>query len=233
MFAQAPDLLVEQGDLSEISGFGGSLILIEGRGVFHPLRDFGMRAVGGREPGNCEHRLFSALVLAQKIKGGIHRDHGARALDLQVFPIAAEVGIVVEEVQPRKPLVESGSAGGCWAVRLDGSDVPLAEMPGYVSGLAQLLGYGLLVRTHVVAMVWYVGPERMPAGHHAGPGRRADGSACVEAVEDNSAFGHLVDVRRLYEGMSGEPTISVAMVIRHNEDDMGWFFGKSLPGAKP
>ena len=227
MFAQTPDLLVEQGDLSEVPGFGGSLILVEGRGVLHSLRDFGMGAVGGREPGNGEHGLVSVLVFAQELKGCIHRDHGARSLDLQVLSIAAEIGIVVEEVQPRKPLVESGPAGGSGAVRLDRSDVPFAEMSRYVTGLAQLLGYGLLVRTHIMSMVGDVGPERMPAGHHAGPGRRANRSACIETVEHDPGLGHLIEVRSLHERMPREPAISVAMVIRHDENDMRPLIGRN------
>ena len=105
---------------------GGSLILVEGRGVLHSLRDFGMGAVGGREPGNGEHGLVSVLVFAQELKGCIHRDHGARSLDLQVLSIAAEIGIVVEEVQPRKPLVESGPAG---EVGLFGWTDPMCHLP--------------------------------------------------------------------------------------------------------
>ena len=182
-----------------------------------------MGAVRGGKPGHGEHRLFAILVLAEELEGGIHGDYGARSLDAPVFSIVAEVGIVIEEVQPREPLVEPGSSGGSRAVGLDRADVPLAEMSRDVARISKLLGDGPFVGAHVVAVVGDVCPEGMPAGHHARPCRGANRSAGIETAEDNAGLGHLVEVRGFHEGVTGEPAVAVSMVVRHDENDVGAF----------
>jgi hypothetical protein len=84
-----------------------------------------------------------------------------------------------------------------------------------------------------MAMIGDVGPEGMPASHYASPCRRADRGAGIETVEDDPGLGHLIEVWGLDERMAGKAAISVTMVIRHDEDDMGLFLGKSGKGQYP
>lgn len=46
----------------------------------------------------------------------------------------------------------------------------------------------------------------------------------MEAIEDDGVFGHLVEVGSLDEGMPGVATIAVALVVGHDENDVGRSF---------
>lgn len=75
-------------------------------------------------------------------------------------------------------------------------------------------------------MVGDVGPDGVAAGHDAGAGGGADGCRGVEVIEHDGVFGHLVEVGRLDEGMSGVAAIAVAVVVGHDENDVRWGFDR-------
>ena len=75
-------------------------------------------------------------------------------------------------------------------------------------------------------MVGDVGPHGVAAGHDAGAGGGADGCRGVEVIEHDGVFGHLVEVGRLDEGMSGVAAIAVAVVVGHDENDVRWGFDR-------
>ena len=223
-FPQPADLLVKEGDLAEISGVILILVIVERGGVRDVLRQFLMRIMRRRKPGDDEHRLVSAMVLFQETDRLIHRDHAARSLDLLIAAVAAQVWVVVEKVEAREPLVEARPAGVGGAVGLHRADVPLAEMSGDVARCLKRLGKGRFVGAQVMAVVRDVGAERVASGQNAGTCRRADGRGGVEAVEDDALTRHFIKVRRLHERVSREPAIAVSLVVHHDEQDVRFVF---------
>lgn len=76
-------------------------------------------------------------------------------------------------------------------------------------------------------MVGDVGSDGVAAGHDAGAGGGADGSGGVEAIKDDGVLGHFVEVGSLDEGVPGVAAIAVALVVGHDENDVGVFSPKS------
>ena len=80
------------------------------------------------------------------------------------------------------------------------------------------------MRAEIEAVIGDVGANGIAPGHDAGAGGRADRSGGVEAIEDDGVFGHLVEVGSLDEGMPGVAAIAVALVVGHDENDVGRSF---------
>ena len=64
-------------------------------------------------------------------------------------------------------------------------------------------------------------PGRVPAGHQAGSGRRADGARRVELGEPRSTGSQIIDVRCLVEAAPVHPRIRPAQVIDDDQHDVG------------
>ena len=78
-----------------------------------------------------------------------------------------------------------------------------------------------------MAVVGNVGPDGVAAGEDGGAGGGADGSGGVEVVEDDGVLGHVVEVGSLDERVTGVAAVAVALVIGHDEDDVGLLRSKS------
>ena len=123
---QSSDLLIKQSDFTKITRFFRRLIVVERRGP-GCLRQFLLRIMRRRKPGNDKHRFFTRMMSGQKVDGGIHADHCPGTFDLLVLSIATEIRIVVK-VQPRKPFVKSCTAGTGGTTR-HRTDMPLSSGP--------------------------------------------------------------------------------------------------------
>ena len=44
----------------------------------------------------------------------------------------------------------------------------------------------------------------------------------METIEDDRVFGHVIKVRSLNERMTGVATVTVALVVGHDENDVWW-----------
>ncbi len=75
-------------------------------------------------------------------------------------------------------------------------------------------------------MIRNVGADGISPGHDAGAGGRADRSGGVETIEDDGVLGHLVEVGSFHEGMPGVAAIAEALVVGHDENDVGWGFDR-------
>jgi len=166
-------------------------------------------------------------VFFEVSEGVIHRDDGALAFELLVGAIEREVGITVEEIEASEPVVEALGAGAGGAFFLNGTDVPFSEVRGEVSGFFESFGDGDFLGTKVMTVVGDIGADGMSAGEDGGAGGGANGSGRVEAVEDDRVLGHVVEVGSLDEGMPGVAAVAVALVIGHDENDMGRLRGES------
>ena len=62
--------------------------------------------------------------------------------------------------------------------------------------------------------------KRVASAHDAGAGGGANRGGCVEAIEDHTLFRHRIEVRSFYKRMTGEASVAVAMIVRHDEDDV-------------
>lgn len=63
-------------------------------------------------------------------------------------------------------------------------------------------------------------------GEDGSAGGRADGSAGVEAVEAQAVRGHGIEVRSFEDGVTVVTGFSPALVIGHDEDDIGALRGR-------
>jgi len=61
----------------------------------------------------------------------------------------------------------------------------------------------------------------MPAGHHAGSRGRTIEVRCVKAIQPQAGFGQRVEVGRLEIGMAVVARVTLTLIIRHDEDDVG------------
>lgn len=157
----------------------------------------------------------------------IHRDDGALTFELLVGPIKREIGITVEEIEAGEPVIEALGAGIGGAFFLNRTDVPFSKVRGEVAGFFERFGKGDFLRTKVMTVVGDIGADGMSAGEDGGAGGRANGSGRVEAIEDDRVLGHLVEVGSFDEGMSGVAAVTVALVIGHDENEMGRLRGES------
>lgn len=163
----------------------------------------------------------------QMVDGVIHRDDGALAFELFVGAVERKVGVAVEEVEAGEPVVEALAAGAGGTFFLDGADVPFPKMGGEVAVVFEGFGDGDFVRAKIMAVVGNVGPDGVAAGEDGGAGGGADGSGGVEVVEDDGVLGHVVEVGSLDERVTGVAAVAVALVIGHDEDDVGLLRSKS------
>ena len=149
-------------------------------------------------------------------------DLGAFALeDFRRAAVARERRIQLEEVVVRQPLVESHRAGVGRRGRLHRADVPLAEMPAVVAGLGEQVGDGDLLRPQRPTRREGAHAVRVASGQEAAAGRRATRMRGVEALEPQAGGGHLVEHRRLEMRMAVVAGLLPAVVVAHQEDDVG------------
>ena len=173
-----------------------------------------------REPGDREKRLVAVFVFAQERNRFVNCDVGSLALDLFHLAVAAEVRVVIEEIQADTPLVEAAAARADWTLCLCRPDVPLAEHAGDVTGRFQFLGNRRLLRTHVAAVVCDLDAKRMPPGQHTAPRRRANRRGGIESIKDKARAGHGIEVWRLNDRMPVVAGVAPTLIVRHDEHDV-------------
>ena len=101
--------------------------------------------------------------------------------------------------------------------------MPFAEVGGEVAAFLEGFRDGGLVRAEVAAMLGDIGADGGATGEDGGAGGRADGGGGVEVIEDDGVFRHVIEVRSFDKGMAGVAHVSVALIICHDEDDVGAF----------
>ena len=107
-----------------------------------------------------------------------------------------------------------------------GADVPLAEMPGGVSVVAeQLRDCRATIKTEVTDSS--LEAARMPASHEACSAGLACDSRGVEPVEPRPALGEAVDIGRFRIRMAVATEITVAKIIGEDENDVRFFLSVS------
>ena len=109
--------------------------------------------------------------------------------------------------------------------------VPFAEAGGAIAAGTQRLGQGHLVPPHrlpVVRHAPHAASQRAAARQQSrscGRTERID----VEPLELHAGLGQRVDVGRLQIGIAVEAEIAVALIVRHDQQDVG--FSRGLPGS--
>jgi hypothetical protein len=135
-------------------------------------------------------------------------------------------------------------------VRLGESQVPLAEMPGGIPGVAQGFGEGVFVGIEITETLrrddrpvgrsrrritgslrrkrrlmpggrGQAEPGRILPGEDAGAGRRTEGVRRVGVGEPHAARGQTVDVGRFVVAAAVNPTVHPAHVVYEEQDDVG------------
>jgi len=103
--------------------------------------------------------------------------------------------------------------------------MPLSENPRNITRLGQNLGQGGRLESHALALQDGMGDtvlQRMPAGHKGGAGRGAGGTD-EEPREPGALVVQGIQVRRIYPRMPMTTHGSVALVIRHHQNNVGFF----------
>ena len=119
---------------------------------------------------------------------------------------------------------------------IEATEMPLAEVSGGVAFYLQGFGQGdfflrqvLLVRPRGIV---YTYPPIAASCHAGRPGRTANRSTRIEAIEAHAGLGHLVEVRGLDLGMSVVADIAPSLVIRHQEHHVWQSLTMSRPSRK-
>ena len=188
-----------------------------------------MRRVVGHEQ---EEGRVAAGVLADEA----HRVLGdqiravARLVDrlLVVEPVDLAVALVREVVEAPAEVADETREAALEGVVLAArqTQMPLADEAALlVAGLGEHLRDESRLGIETVVVVphddaaHHPVPDRMPAGHQAGPGRRADGRH-VEAVEPDALRGDAVDVG-CGDVAAVEADVTPAEVVGDDEHDVG------------
>ena len=105
------------------------------------------------------------------------------------------------------------------------SEVPFPEYTGSIAGGCQNLWQGGRLESHALALQDGMSDtvlQRMPAGHKGGAGRGAGGTD-EEPREPGALVVQGIQVRRIYPRMPMTTHGSVALVIRHHQNNVGFF----------
>jgi hypothetical protein len=101
--------------------------------------------------------------------------------------------------------------------------MPFAEMARRVTGSLERFGDGDLLRAKRVSPLEAAEAVGVAARHHAAAGGRTHGGSGVEAVEPQGFGGHAVEVGRLEVLVAVIRHIAPALVVGHDEYDVGLF----------
>ena len=131
--------------------------------------------------------------------------------------------IHLKEVIVRHPLIETHSAGVSRRRSLYGSEVPLAEMTGGVSGFLHDVGDANLFRSDGKARSKGSVSVGMTSGYDTAARRRADRGSGVEPIHTKTGCGHLVEYGCVQIRMTVIGRLVPAVVIAHEEDNIRAF----------
>ena len=204
------------------------------------LRNVVERAVGRVRRHVGEERPALPGGLLHELERGVEVD--VRAVAGRLLAVS-----VAKQHRVRVPALAAGRVGGLAdaaaavnqallealvhrAHRVGVAQVPLAEDAGGVAGVPELLGDGDLLRLHhrpADVGVDGAGAVVVAARHQRGARRRAD-RADVEALDLSALRRQGVEVRRPEDRVAGEAEVAVALVVGHDEHDVGWLgsFGR-------
>ena len=124
----------------------------------------------GRKPDDGKNRLITVFMLTEESKCIIHCDDGPLALPVLYYSVSAQVGIVVEKIQSNHPFIKTHARWVAWRVRLPRTQMHFTEDPRDVATCLQRFRKGLLVRTHVAAVIGHFRPDGVASSHDTGTG---------------------------------------------------------------
>ena len=151
----------------------------------------------GAVPDHGEERFLGLGFLGNELQGLVHDDLGRVALEILELSLPAHDGIKIEKIGHGKPSVEAEGTGTMGVVAEDryaGApqpvEVPLAEVAGGIACLLHGLGNGLLLVAQGVTMIENTRTVVGTPSQYCGPGRRADGTTRIEAIEPQAIGCH-------------------------------------------
>ena len=184
--------------------------------------------VGGAIPDHGEEGRVLFLLGGDEFYRFVDDDSGGVTLEGVDAILSPKDGIEVEKVRDGEPSIEAKGGGAVGVVGQDrdagapeGIEVPFAEVAG---GIARLFKGGcesLFWEPEGVAVAGDAAAVIGATGEDGSAGGRADGSAGVEAVEAQAIGGHGIEVRSFEDGVTVVTGFSPALVIGHDEDDIG------------
>ena len=184
----------------------------------------------------AEQRLLAART--QKANRLVGQHVGDVALRRNRLSAANQLGV---EIVVDVPVVETEELVEPLAGRRVGelfAVVPFAEARGAIAAGAQRFGQGDLVPPHRLLAVRHAphaAPQRVAARQQSrsrGRAKRID----VEPLELHAGLGQGVDVGRLQVGIAVQAEIAVALIVRHDQQDVGFsrgLAGSGDPGRNP
>ncbi len=172
------------------------------------------------------------LVVEHGVQNGVHPPSST-------MPVGRIVGIVgANRKLGTEPLIKSGHAGRhivrrriaffslAAPFRTHRAKVPLTEVPGGIPFVLKELSKRDLLFPQVPNIgVMNPNPRRMPPRQAACTRRRTNRRGGVVAGQDHATRGHRIEVRSLEIRVPVETRIAPTQVVRHAEDDVGWFCG--------
>ena len=226
------EIVVDVGDLTVERRVDSLALVLADLGIRGRIGfDDHVRAVRrvGRQIG--EERLAHSVLLADPVHGLVEEDVGAEALVLLVRAVAVEHGVEVRVAPvvgqrgdaPRAVVQRFPEAAVLRAMGVAVAQVPLAEVPGGVAGAPEEIGHRRQFPAHHRTPLTDGGAavaHRVDARQQLAACRRAH-RRHVEVREAHALGVQPVHVRRLQHGIAVSGKITVALVIGHDEDDVG------------
>ena len=207
----------------------GRQIVVEGE----ILRQPAVRLVRRAKPDDGEKRLARLFRGLDEANGFVHEHLGAFARkDLRGLAVARKGRIQLEEIVVRHPLVKSHRAGVEGRTGLDRANMPFAEMAATVAGPAQNVSDRDLLRPHRPAGSERAHPVGMPSGKKAGARRRTTRMAGIKCVKPQPGGGHFIEYGRLDVRMAVVAGLLPAVIVAHQQDDVGELFGRECVAAR-
>ena len=219
----------------ETGSFSGEAEISEAFGVFWGSNEGAVGCVGG-DVG--EEGVLCFLLLFDPAEGGSEEDVGAEAFGfykgavvedggVEVFiagsiGAGAGVGLPDATCPVDKGFVETALV---WPIGFLVAEVPFAEDTAFVAGFGKDLwedsgveGHAFPFKNGMCNSIF----ERVSTGHESGTGGGA-GGADEEAVEADAGVVEFVQIGGLDPWMSMATHRSMSLIVRHDENDVGFF----------